>query len=109
MRRRWKMSRSDQPAGVAVDRWVRPLPEQAGWALEMHGALVLFASNAERSRGGSPGATTPIFTAAQMHAYAAAERERIADLWAGCTTEAEGHGLVDIGASIRAGRLVDAA
>lgn len=38
----------------------------------------------------------------------AAERERIADLWAGCNTEAEGHGLVDIGASIRAGKLVDA-
>ena len=37
----------------------------------------------------------------------AAERERIADLWAGCTTEAEGHGLVDVGASIRAGKLID--
>ena len=35
--------------------------------------------------------------------------DRVADLWAGCTTEAEGHGCVDIGASIRAGRLVDAA
>lgn len=39
----------------------------------------------------------------------AVERERIADLWAGCTTDAEGHGLVDIGASIRAGRLIDEA
>jgi hypothetical protein len=75
----------------------------------MHGALVLFANNAERASGGSPGATTPVFTDAQMHAYAAEERERIADLWAGCTTEAEGHGLVDIGASIRAERLIDVA
>lgn len=39
----------------------------------------------------------------------AAERERIASLWAGCYTDAEGHGRVDIGASIRAGALVDAA
>ena len=36
------------------------------------------------------------------------ERERIANLWAGCTTEAAGHGPVDVGASIRAGRLIDA-
>ena len=41
-------------------------------------------------------------------AAVAAERERIANLWAGCATEAEGHGLVDVGASIRAGKLIDA-
>ena len=41
-------------------------------------------------------------------AATAAESERIADLWAGCTTDAEGHGPVDIGESIRAGKLVDA-
>ena len=46
----------------------------------MHGALVLFSNNAERARGGSPGATTPVFTDAQMHAYAADERERCAKL-----------------------------
>ena len=40
-------------------------------------------------------------------ALVAAERERIASLWAGCYTDAEGHGRVDIGASIRAGALVD--
>ena len=38
----------------------------------------------------------------------AAERERIADLWAGLTVEAEGHGEVDLGESIRAGKLIDA-
>ena len=37
-----------------------------------------------------------------------AERERIAKLWTECTTDASGHGLVDIGASIRAGYWVDA-
>lgn len=42
-------------------------------------------------------------------ATVAAERERIADLLAGCATEAEGHGPVDVGASIRSGRLVDMA
>ena len=51
--------------------------------------------------------------AAAVLAYAAkavaAERERIASLWAGCYTDAEGHGRVDIGASIRAGALVDEA
>lgn len=49
----------------------------------------------------------PVQTAARLAVEK--ERERIADLWAGCTTEAEGHGLVDIGASIRAGKLVDEA
>ena len=57
------------------------LPKQAGWALEMHGELVLFANNAERERGMSPGATTPVFTADQMLAFraegVAEERERI--------------------------------
>lgn len=48
------------------------LPEQAGWAVEMHGELVLFANNAERARGFSPGATKQIFTADQMRAYAQA-------------------------------------
>jgi hypothetical protein len=45
---------------------------------------------------------------ADFDSYITQERERIADLWAGCPTEAEGHGQVDVGASIRAGRLVDA-
>ena len=48
----------------------------------------------------------PLMRAVEASA-AAAERERIADLWAGCMTEAEGHGRVDIGASIRAGLLID--
>ena len=34
-----------------------------------------------------------------------AERERIAVFWAGCITEAAGHGEVDIGESILTGRF----
>ena len=102
------MNKEATPANVGSMEGLGVLPEQAGWAVEMHGSLVLFANNAERARGMSPGATEPVFTANQMHGYALQERQRVADLWAGCTTEAEGHGLVDIGASIRAGRLVDA-
>lgn len=63
---------ADQPFG--------PLPEQAGWAVAMYGELVLFANNAEKASGRSPGAKDPVFTADQMRAYAAqavaAERER---------------------------------
>lgn len=47
------------------------LPVQSGWGVDMHGELVAFANNAERARGMSPGATTPVFTADQMRAYAA--------------------------------------
>ena len=54
-----------------------PLPEQDGWAVEMHGALVLFANNAEKAAGRSPGAKTPVFADTQMHAYLATERARI--------------------------------
>ena len=43
-----------------------PLPEQAGWAVEMHGVLALFATNAEKAAGFSPGASTPIYTADQL-------------------------------------------
>ncbi len=42
-----------------------PLPEQAGWAVEMHGACVLFANNAEKAAGRSPGAKTRVYTEAQ--------------------------------------------
>lgn len=38
----------------------------------------------------------------------AAVRGEIADAWEGCLTEADAHGTVDVGASIRAGKLVDA-
>lgn len=41
-------------------------------------------------------------------AVIAAERERIAQEWDGCITDAVAHGNVDVGASIRQGRLVDA-
>jgi hypothetical protein len=44
------------------------LPEQAGWAVEMHGACVLFANNAEKASGRSPGAKTQVFTRNQMRA-----------------------------------------
>lgn len=48
-----------------------PPPEQAGWGVEMHGQIVLFASNVERANGMSPGATTALFTADQLRTYAA--------------------------------------
>ena len=47
-----------------------------------------------------------VFTAAQMRAYALAERERIAAAWDGVECDVHCNGLVDVGASIRAGQLV---
>lgn len=47
------------------------LPVQAGWAVMMHGGAVLFATNAEKAYGLSPGAEEPLYTATQMYAYAA--------------------------------------
>lgn len=54
-----------------------PLPKQAGWAVEMHGTAVLFASNAEKAAGASPGATTPVFTADQLKAAITADRRAV--------------------------------
>ena len=56
-------------------RGLGAVPEQAGWALEMHGQCVLFANNSEKANGSSPGATTRIYTEAQMLA-AVAEAHR---------------------------------
>jgi phosphoribosylformylglycinamidine (FGAM) synthase-like enzyme len=55
-----------------------PLPEQTGWAVEMHGAAVLFATNAEKAAGMSPGAQTQIFTADQLRADRLAVAEMVA-------------------------------
>lgn len=49
-----------------------PLPEQAGWGVEMHGHIVLFANNTQKANGQSLGARTPLFTADQLDAYARA-------------------------------------
>lgn len=71
------------PLEASLSDQLGPLPEQAGWCVLMHGHAALFASNAERAAGLSCGATTPLFTADQMRAYAAqevaAERERWQD------------------------------
>ena len=71
------MNRTDKPAKVASTDELDQLPKQAGWALEMHGDCVLFASNAEKAQGRSPGATVRVYTEAQCLAAVAAERERI--------------------------------
>ena len=60
------MSDCGLPANVGSMEGLGALPEQAGWALEMHGQCVLFANNTEKARGLSPGATTRIYTEAQM-------------------------------------------
>lgn len=71
------------PLEARLSDQLGPLPEQAGWCVLMHGHAAAFASNAERAVGLSCGATTPLFTADQMRAYAAqavaAERERWQD------------------------------
>ena len=82
-----------------------PLPEPDG--------VVSAVWDLVRSGPNFDGRDRQVIAAAKAYAQrygkacADAERERIADLWAGCYTEAEGHGMVDIGASIRSGRLVD--
>lgn len=72
----------DTPGVLGSNEGLGPLPEQAGWAVVMHGEAVLFANNAEKARGMSAGATSPVFTSEQMRVYAAravvAERERCA-------------------------------
>lgn len=72
------------PLEASLSDQLGPLPEQAGWCVLMHGHAAAFASNAERAVGLSCGATTQLFTADQMRAYAAqevaAERERCAKL-----------------------------
>ena len=87
--------REAQPLGYPLDEEVRrlveegtkeatvnnkdpALPEQAGWAVEMHGACLLFANNAEKAGGASPGATTRVYTEAQVQTAVATERERCA-------------------------------
>ena len=71
------MTQSPAPSAPGEAQALPDLPEQAGWGVSMHGSLVLFASNVEKASGRSPGATTQLFTADQMRAYAAA---RIAEL-----------------------------
>jgi len=66
------------PGLVGSSEGLGLVPEQAGWALEMHGHCVAFANNAEKERGMSPGCTTRMFTEAQLRAAVAAERERCA-------------------------------
>lgn len=83
-----------------------PLPPQrAGQAHRMLRTQCGIGDDCEQELGHWE---SPALIQRRIAAAVAAERERIADMWAGCTTEAEGHGPVDIGASIRAGRLVDA-
>ena len=69
------MSDCGSPANVGSMEGLGAVPEQAGWALEMHGQCVLFANNSEKANGSSPGATTRIYTEAQMLA-AVAEAHR---------------------------------
>lgn len=71
------------PLEASLSDQLDPLPEQAGWCVSMHRHAAMFARSAERAVGLSCGATTPLFTADQMRAYAAqevaAERERWQD------------------------------
>ena len=70
------MSKTDAMAMVGPTDEVGQLPKQSGWAVEMYGDCVLFASNAEKAQGRSPGATVRIYTEAQCLGAVAAERER---------------------------------
>lgn len=55
--------------------------------------------------GKNDGETLDLLTL--LRAVVAAERERIAKAWDGVECDVHCNGLVDVGASIRAGRLVD--
>ena len=81
--------------------------DQAGRAVALAEYFVMLRDDLVRV-GIIAGNTPPMFmTEAVCDAIkreVAAERERIADLWAGCVTEAEGHGPVDIGANRRTTR-----
>ena len=63
-----------QPGEVRSSAPLGLLPEQAGWAVEMHGECVLFANNAEKASGRSPGANIRVYTETQVLAAVAAER-----------------------------------
>lgn len=55
-----------------TDEAMRPLPEPAGFGLDMHGNIVGFASLAQRAAGMSPGCRTALYTEDQLREYARA-------------------------------------
>lgn len=82
------------------------LPEPVAWFCAPHGTLKpnpLFRVTGPQTLDWA----VACYTEDQIRAAVAAERERIAHAWTDCMADVEAHGLVDVGASIRAGRLVD--